>query len=189
MHGSTTQHRLSLRITWFMSEDASVVQRNGRPCRRSKIYTARQQEVLSINRPTSGPRHDADLPAGRTIQLLACNTEWTENYIRLKSLASPRCSRDKYRCSEQFSSGAEPKLQDPMWTACDAVDMRLFESASMMLYLAENTVNSSHTMQGEGGMNRLMWQMGGRANDGKLRPFMVYVSPDARQEIAVWLAV
>lgn len=129
-------------------------------------------QFASINRPVAGPTHDADLPVGRhPLQLYSLATpNGAKVTILLEELldAGHPADYDAWHVDigkgEQFGSGfvaVNPNSKIPALMD-RAAGIRLFESGSMMVYLAEkfgaflpgDAVGRAETL------NWLFWQMG-----------------------------
>ena len=177
-----------------MSEDASGAEEEWTPPPKIEdLYSKTEGNVFSaINRPTSGPRHDADLPAGDApFQLYSLATPNGQKIgILLEELGIPYDAHViNIGAGEQFSSGfveLNPNSKIPCGLDRAPADggsegVRLFESASMMLYLAEKHrkfIPRNARRRAEC-MNWLMWQMGGQGPmTGNFGHFMVYAPPN-----------
>ena len=129
----------------------------------------------SINRPVAGPTHEADLPVGRhPLQLYSLGTpngiKVTIMLEELLALGHAGAEYDAWliRINEgaQFSSGfvdINPNSKIPaMFDRSGDTPVRLFESGSMLVYLAEKFGAFLPTGQPARAetMNWLMWQMG-----------------------------
>jgi len=128
-----------------------------------------------INRPIAGPTHDKMLPAGKhPIQLHSLATpngqKVTIMLEELLELGESGAEYDAYLIDisegEQFSSGfveLNPNSKIPALLDCStAPPTRVFESGSILLYLAEKfgqLLPSNHQARTEA-MNWLFWQMG-----------------------------
>jgi GST-like protein len=132
-------------------------------------------EWTSINRPVSGATHDKVLPIGEhPIQLYSLGTPNGQKVtIMLEELLALGHSGAEYDAwyinigaGEQFGSGfvdINPNSKIPaMMDHSTTPPTRLFESASMLVYLAEKFGEfypQEHYRRAET-MNWLMWQMG-----------------------------
>lgn len=132
-------------------------------------------QFANINRPVSGATHDADLPVGKhPIQLYSLGTpNGVKVTICLEELVELGHGGAEYDAwlinimgGDQFSSGfvaVNPNSKIPaMVDQSAAPHVRLFESGSMLFYLAEK-FGAFLPTSGEGRarvMNWLMWQMG-----------------------------
>lgn len=142
-----------------------------------KVWTWEQKDdgnrFASVNRPTAGARTEKELPVGRhPLQLYSLGTpNGVKVTILLEELLEAGYSDAEYDAwlinimeMDQFSSGfvgINPNSKIP--AMLDTTNnQRVFESASILFYLAEKfgaflpTVLSSRTET----MNWLMWQMG-----------------------------
>jgi GSH-dependent disulfide-bond oxidoreductase len=132
-------------------------------------------QFANINRPVSGATHDKDLPVGKhPIQLYSMGTpNGVKVTILLEELLAAGHTGAEYDAwmikigdGDQFGSGfvaVNPNSKIPAMVD-HSVDppVRLFESGSMMVYLAEKFGAFLPTMQPQRAetMNWLMWQMG-----------------------------
>jgi len=129
----------------------------------------------SINRPVSGPTHEKELPVGKhPFQLYSLATpngvKVTVMFEELLALGEEKAEYDahlvKIGDGEQFGSGfveANPNSKIPALLDCSSKPaVRVFESGSILLYLAEkfnHLIPDSHRERTEC-MNWLFWQMG-----------------------------
>ncbi|WP_404296001.1 glutathione-dependent disulfide-bond oxidoreductase [Halomonas sp.] len=129
----------------------------------------------SINRPVSGPTHDAALPVGKhPLQLYSMGTpngvKVTVMLEELLALGHTTAEYDAWliRISEgdQFGSGfvkANPNSKIPaLMDHATSPPTRVFESGAILLYLAERfgeLLPSDHVERTEA-LNWLFWQMG-----------------------------
>jgi len=132
-------------------------------------------EWTSINRPVSGATHDHELPVGiHPIQLYSLGTPNGQKVtIMLEELLALGHDGAEYDAwyidiikGEQFGSGfvgINPNSKIPaMMDHSTTPATRLFESGSMLVYLAEKFgefLPKEHHLRAET-MNWLMWQMG-----------------------------
>lgn len=132
-------------------------------------------EFASINRPVAGPTHDKDLPVGsHPLQLYSLATpNGVKVTVMLEELLAQGHSGAEYdawliriRDGEQFSSGfvaINPNSKIPaMVDRSTPEPTRLFESGSILLYLAEKFgafLPREHHARTEC-LNWLFWQMG-----------------------------
>jgi GSH-dependent disulfide-bond oxidoreductase len=132
-------------------------------------------QFANINRPTSGATHDKDLPIGKhPFQLYSMGTpngvKVTIMLEELLALGHAGAEYDAWMISigagDQFGSGfvaVNPNSKIPAMMD-HSVDppVRLFESGSMLFYLAEkfDAFLSTDTHKRAETMNWLMWQMG-----------------------------
>lgn len=132
-------------------------------------------EFANINRPVSGATHEKELPVGEhPIQLYSQGTPNGQKVtIMLEELLAAGHSGAEYdawliniREGDQFSSGfvaVNPNSKIPaMMDHSTNPPTRLFESGSMLIYLAEKFgafLPSDHHKRTET-INWLMWQMG-----------------------------
>ena len=132
----------------------------------------------SINRPVAGPTHDKDLPVGKhPIQLYSLGTpNGVKVTILLEELLAAGHSGAEYDAwlinigqGDQFGSGfvaVNPNSKIPAMMDHAPKDggapIRLFESASIMTYLADKfgAFLPSDTRKRAEVMNWLFWQMG-----------------------------
>jgi GSH-dependent disulfide-bond oxidoreductase len=128
----------------------------------------------NINRPTSGATHDKELPIGKhPIQLYSMGTpNGVKVTIMLEELLAAGHAGAEYDAwmimigtGDQFSSGfvsVNPNSKIPAMMDHSAhPPVRLFESGSMLFYLAEKfgAFLSTDTAKRAETMNWLMWQM------------------------------
>jgi GSH-dependent disulfide-bond oxidoreductase len=143
-----------------------------------KVWTwdsANGGQFANINRPTSGPTHDKDLPVGKhPIQLYSMGTpNGVKVTILLEELLAAGHTGAEYDAwmisigaGDQFGSGfvaVNPNSKIPaMVDRSIDPQVNLFESGSMLFYLAEKFGAFLPTdVQGRTAtMNWLMWQMG-----------------------------
>ncbi|MCB1383647.1 MAG: glutathione-dependent disulfide-bond oxidoreductase [Notoacmeibacter sp.] len=129
----------------------------------------------SINRPIAGPTHDKDLPVGKhPLQLYSLATpNGVKVTIMLEELLAAGHTGAEYDAwlirineGDQFSSGfvaANPNSKIPAlvdWSGAEPV--RVFESGSILLYLAEKFsafLPKEHSARTQA-LNWLFWQMG-----------------------------
>jgi GSH-dependent disulfide-bond oxidoreductase len=132
-------------------------------------------QFANINRPTSGATHDKDLPIGKhPFQLYSMGTpngvKVTIMLEELLALGHAGAEYDAWMISigagDQFGSGfvaVNPNSKIPAMMD-HSVDppVRLFESGSMLFYLAEkfDAFLSTDAHKRAETMNWLMWQMG-----------------------------
>ena len=132
-------------------------------------------QFASINRPVSGATHDKVLPVGKhPFQLYSLGTpNGVKVTIMLEELLALGHAGAEYDAwlinigaGDQFSSGfvaVNPNSKIPAMTD-HSIDpaIRLFESGSMLVYLAEKFGEflSTDTHKRAETMNWLMWQMG-----------------------------
>ncbi|MDA0962684.1 MAG: glutathione-dependent disulfide-bond oxidoreductase [Proteobacteria bacterium] len=143
-----------------------------------KVWTWDQQSggrFASINRPIAGATHDKDLPVGRhPLQLYSLATpngvKVTVMLEELLALGHAGAEYDAWIINilegDQFGSGfvvANPNSKIPaLMDHSTTPPTRVFESASILLYLAEKFgafLPQGHTARTEC-MNWLFWQMG-----------------------------
>ena len=144
----------------------------------AKVWTWEQDsggQFASINRPTAGATHEKDLPRGKhPLQLYSLATpngvKVTVMLEELLALGVSGAEYDAYvidiRNSDQFSSGfvgANPNSKIPaLVDHSTATPTRVFESGSILLYLAEKF--GKLMPQDPAGrtecLNWLFWQMG-----------------------------
>ncbi len=143
-----------------------------------KVWTWDQQSggrFASINRPIAGATHDKDLPVGRhPLQLYSLATpngvKVTVMLEELLALGHAGAEYDAWIINigegDQFGSGfvaANPNSKIPaLMDHSTKPPTRVFESASILLYLAEKFgafTPEGHTARTEC-MNWLFWQMG-----------------------------
>ena len=132
-------------------------------------------EFASINRPTAGPRHQAELPVGEhPIQLYSLGTPNGQKVtIMLEELLERGVEGAEYDAhlinileGEQFSSGfvkANPNSKIPaMRDHSVEPAQRVFESGSILLYLADKFGEFIPEDGGERAecLSWLFWQMG-----------------------------
>ncbi|MEQ1539412.1 MAG: glutathione-dependent disulfide-bond oxidoreductase [Sphingorhabdus sp.] len=132
-------------------------------------------QFANINRPTSGATHDKELPVGKhPFQLYSLGTpNGVKVTILLEELLALGHSGAEYDAwiinigaGDQFSSGfvgVNPNSKIPAMvdTSTDP-SIRLFESGSMLVYLAEKfgAFLSTDVHKRAETMNWVMWQMG-----------------------------
>lgn len=132
-------------------------------------------QFANINRPTSGATHEKDLPVGRhPLQLYSMGTpNGVKVTIMLEELLAAGHAGAEYDAwmirigdGDQFSSGfveVNPNSKIPaMMDHSTDPPTRLFESGSILLYLAEKFgafLPTEHHARAET-FNWLMWQMG-----------------------------
>jgi GST-like protein len=132
-------------------------------------------EFASINRPTAGPRHDEELPVGEhALQLYSLATPNGQKVtIALEELLEAGHSAAEYDAwpinileGDQFSSGfveVNPNSKIPALLDHDHdPPQRVFESGSILLYLAEKFgafLPDDHGQRTET-LNWLFWQTG-----------------------------
>ena len=132
-------------------------------------------QFANINRPTSGATHDKALPVGKhPFQLYSMGTpNGVKVTIMLEELLAAGHADAEYDAwlikigdGDQFGSGfvainPNSKIPAMMDYSIDP-PVRLFESGSMLVYLAEkfSAFLSTETQQRAETMNWLMWQMG-----------------------------
>jgi len=132
-------------------------------------------KFASINRPIAGPTHDKELPVGKhPLQLYSVATpNGVKVTVMLEELLALGHSGAEYDAwiinimeGEQFSSGfvaVNPNSKIPaMMDHSTATPTRLFESGSMLLYLAEKfgALLSNDPATRAETINWLFWQMG-----------------------------
>ncbi len=132
-------------------------------------------QFANINRPVSGATHDKELPVGvHPIQLYSMGTpNGVKVTIMLEELLAAGHSGAEYDAwmiqileGDQFGSGfvdVNPNSKIPaMVDLSISPGVKLFESGSMLVYLAEkfDTFLSKDTHKRATQMNWLMWQMG-----------------------------
>ncbi len=132
-------------------------------------------QFANINRPISGPTHEKELPIGKhPIQLYSMGTpngvKVTIMLEELLALGHAGAEYDAWMISigagDQFSSGfvaVNPNSKIPaMMDHSVSPPVRLFESASMLVYLAEKfgAFLPSDVHKRAEAMNWVMWQMG-----------------------------
>lgn len=132
-------------------------------------------KFASINRPIAGPTHDKELPVGKhPFQLYSVATpNGVKVTVMLEELLALGHSGAEYDAwiinimeGEQFSSGfvaVNPNSKIPaMMDHSTATPTRLFESGSMLLYLAEKfgALLSNDPATRAETINWLFWQMG-----------------------------
>ena len=132
-------------------------------------------QFAAINRPISGPTHDETLPVGKhALQLYSLGTpNGIKVTIMLEELLAAGHSGAEYDAwlinigkGDQFGSGfvsINPNSKIPaMMDHSTTPPMRLFESGSILFYLAEKFAAFLPTDQHKRAetMNWLMWQMG-----------------------------
>jgi len=143
-----------------------------------KVWTWDQQSggrFANINRPVAGPTHDKDLPVGRhPLQLYSLATpNGVKVTVMLEELLAKGHAGAEYDAwiinigeGDQFGSGfvaANPNSKIPaLMDHSTTPPTRVFESASILLYLAEKFgefIPQGHVARTEC-MNWLFWQMG-----------------------------
>jgi GSH-dependent disulfide-bond oxidoreductase len=143
-----------------------------------KVWTREQPsggQFASINRPVSGATHEKDLPVGKhPLQLYSLATpNGVKVTIMLEELLALGHSDAEYDAwlirineGEQFSSGfvgANPNSKIPaLFDHSTATPTRVFESGSILLYLAEKFgefLPKDAAGRAEA-LNWLFWQMG-----------------------------
>lgn len=143
-----------------------------------KVWTwdkANGGQFANINRPVSGATHDAELPIGEhPLQLYSLGTpNGVKVTIMLEELLAAGHSGAEYDAwlinigrGDQFGSGfagVNPNSKIPaMMDHSTNPPTRLFESGSILFYLAEKFgafLPTEHHARAEA-MNWLMWQMG-----------------------------
>jgi GSH-dependent disulfide-bond oxidoreductase len=132
-------------------------------------------QFANINRPTSGPTHDKDLPVGKhPFQLYSMGTpNGVKVTIMLEELLAAGHAGAEYDAwmisigaGDQFGSGfvaVNPNSKIPaMMDHSVRPPVRLFESGSMLVYLAEKfgAFLPTETHKRAETINWLMWQMG-----------------------------
>ena len=132
-------------------------------------------QFANINRPVSGATHDKDIPVGKhPFQLYSLGTpNGVKVTIMLEELLAAGHSGAEYDAwiinigaGDQFSSGfvgVNPNSKIPaMMDHSVEPALRLFESGSMLVYLAEkfDVFLSTDIHKRTETMNWLMWQMG-----------------------------
>ncbi len=132
-------------------------------------------KFANINRPVAGPTHDKELPQGdHQLQLYSLATpNGVKATVMLEELLEAGYSDAEYDAwliniqeGDQFSSGfvdINPNSKIPALVDHGAQpSIRVFESASILLYLAEkfNAFLPSDLAQRTETMNWLFWQMG-----------------------------
>ena len=143
-----------------------------------KVWTWNKEsggKFAAINRPVSGATHDSALPVGkRPLQLYSLGTpNGVKVTVLLEELLELGFSGAEYDAwlvniseGEQFSSGfvaVNPNSKIPALLDCStAKPTRLFESGSMMLYLAEkfNAFIPKDAAKRAECMNWLFWNIG-----------------------------
>eukprot|EP00515_Schizochytrium_aggregatum_P015553 CAMPEP_0202090344 /NCGR_PEP_ID=MMETSP0964-20121228/43342_1 /ASSEMBLY_ACC=CAM_ASM_000500 /TAXON_ID=4773 /ORGANISM="Schizochytrium aggregatum, Strain ATCC28209" /LENGTH=303 /DNA_ID=CAMNT_0048658493 /DNA_START=20 /DNA_END=931 /DNA_ORIENTATION=+ len=141
-----------------------------------------------INRSDSGPRFEATLPCGNfPIQLYSLGTPNGQKVtILLEELGLPYDAHFiNIGRGDQFSSGfvaVNPNSKIPAMVDREGPDgntVNLFESGSMLLYLAEKTGKFIPTdpVQRVECINWLMWQMGSAPYLGQFGHFYKYYAP------------
>jgi len=158
-----------------------------------KIWTWNKESggrFASINRPIAGPTHDKDLPVGKhPLQLYSLGTpNGVKVTVMLEELLAAGYSGAEYDAwlikimdGDQFSSGfvdANPNSKIPaLVDRSDAEPVRVFESGSILLYLAEKFgafVPTDPARRAEC-LSWLFWQMGaGPILGGGLGHFYAY---------------
>ncbi|MCM2563709.1 glutathione-dependent disulfide-bond oxidoreductase [Lutimaribacter sp. EGI FJ00015] len=143
-----------------------------------KVWTWEQEsggKFASINRPIAGPTHDKDLPVGQhPLQLYSLATpNGVKATVMLEELLAKGHSGAEYDAwlinigeGDQFGSGfveINPNSKIPA-LADHSIDppLRVFESASILFYLAEKFGEflPTETRARTECMNWVMWQMG-----------------------------
>ncbi|MCP1335285.1 glutathione-dependent disulfide-bond oxidoreductase [Futiania mangrovi] len=143
-----------------------------------KVWTWQKESggaFANINRPIAGPTHEKDLPVGKhPLQLYSLATpNGVKVTVMLEELLAAGHDGAEYdawliniREGEQFGSGfvgVNPNSKIPaMVDRSTATPTRVFESGSILLYLAEKFgafVPKEHAARTEC-MNWLFWQMG-----------------------------
>jgi GST-like protein len=143
-----------------------------------KVWTWNKENggrFASINRPIAGPTHDKDLQVGKhPIQLYSLGTpNGVKVTIMLEELLAKGHAGAEYDAwlvnigeGDQFSSGfvsANPNSKIPaMMDHSTTPPTRVFESASILLYLSEKFgefMPTDHVARTET-LNWLFWQMG-----------------------------
>ena len=132
-------------------------------------------KFATINRPIAGPTHDADLPVGKhPLQLYSLATpNGVKVTIMLEELLALGCSGAEYDAwpikiidGDQFSSGfvdVNPNSKIPaLLDRSGEAPVRVFESGSILLYLAEkfSAFLPTETAARAETLNWLFWQMG-----------------------------
>jgi GSH-dependent disulfide-bond oxidoreductase len=143
-----------------------------------KVWTWNKSDggrFANINRPTSGPTHDKDLPVGRhPLQLYSLATpNGVKITVMLEELLALGNSGAEYDAwlvkigdGDQFSSGfvsANPNSKIPaLMDRSGPKPIRVFESGSILLYLAEKFGAFLPTEPGARAecLSWLFWQMG-----------------------------
>jgi GST-like protein len=143
-----------------------------------KVWTWNKEsggKFAAINRPVSGATHDSALPVGKhPLQLYSLGTpNGVKVTVLLEELLELGFSGAEYDAwlvniseGEQFSSGfvaVNPNSKIPALLDCStATPTRLFESGSMMLYLAEkfNAFIPKDAAKRAECMNWLFWNIG-----------------------------
>ncbi|MBE1287117.1 MAG: glutathione-dependent disulfide-bond oxidoreductase [Alteromonadaceae bacterium] len=143
-----------------------------------KVWTwdsASGGKFANINRPISGATKEADLPRGKhSFQLYSVATpNGVKVTILLEELLELGFSEAEYDAwlvniqeGEQFSSGfvgANPNSKIPaLWDHSGDTSIRVFESASIMMHLAEkfDTFLPNSGVARTETLNWLFWQMG-----------------------------
>lgn len=143
-----------------------------------KVWTWNRENggrFANINRPVAGPTHDKDLPVGKhPLQLYSLATpNGVKVTILLEELLAAGHSGAEYDAwlirineGDQFSSGfvaANPNSKIPaLVDRSGDTPVRVFESGSILLYLAEKFgafLPAGHGARTEA-LNWLFWQMG-----------------------------
>ncbi|WP_339490825.1 glutathione-dependent disulfide-bond oxidoreductase [Pseudomonas sp. EL_65y_Pfl2_R95] len=132
-------------------------------------------KFASINRPISGPTHDKVLPVGKhPFQLYSLATpngvKVTVMFEELLALGHSGAEYDAWLIDisegDQFSSGfveVNPNSKIPaLMDHSDATSIRLFESGSILLHLAEKfgALLPAESKSRTEALNWLFWQMG-----------------------------
>ena len=144
----------------------------------AKVWQWKQQDggkFTNINRPISGPTHDQELAVGKhPFQLYSLATpNGVKVTVMLEELLELGIKAAEYDAhiinimeGDQFGSGfvaVNPNSKIPaMVDHSTQPPTRLFESGSMLLYLAEkfNTLIPTNSAQRTECLNWLFWQMG-----------------------------
>ena len=142
------------------------------------VWTWNQQsggKFTAINRPVAGPTHDIELPVGQQpLQLYSLATpNGVKVAVMLEELLALGHSGAEYDAwpieitqGEQFSSGfvqANPNSKIPaLVDRSTPVPTRVFESGSILLYLAEKfaALLPNDAQERVEAMNWLFWQVG-----------------------------
>ena len=143
-----------------------------------KVWTwdkANGGQFANINRPIAGPTHDAELPRGKhPLQLYSLATpNGVKVTVMLEELLALGHSGAEYDAwlirinkGEQFGSGfveVNPNSKIPaLWDYSAPEPIRVFESGSILLYLAEkfSAFLPSKPSQRAECLSWLFWQMG-----------------------------
>ena len=161
-----------------MADDADAANNQPPGYLPAKVWTwdkGNGGQFANINRPVSGATHDRELPVGRhPFQLYSLGTpNGVKVTIMLEELLAAGHSGAEYDAwlikigdGDQFSSGfvaINPNSKIPaMLDRSTDPPTRLFESGSMLIYLAEKFgafLPTGHHQRAET-INWLMWQMG-----------------------------